>query len=169
MTFRRSRPAAAAVAAALALAAAGATATSAVAAPDVCAKQTNNTIAQLLGCVTLGGVREHQAAFQDIADANGGTRVSGSPGYDESAEYVMDRLSAAGWSVTEQEFEFRTFESLSDSVLERVAPPPAGPLEHSIMSYSGSGDVTAAVSSRAGTRAAAWRRTSPGSRPGTSP
>ena len=146
MTFRRSRPAAAAVAAALALAAAGATATSAVAAPDVCAKQTNNTINQLLGCVTLGGVREHQAAFQDIADENGGTRVSGSPGYDASAQYVMDRLSTAGWSVTQQEFDFRTFESLSDSVLERVAPPPAGPLEHSIMSYSGSGDVTAAVS-----------------------
>ena len=58
----------------------------------------------------------------------------------------MDRLSAAGWTVTQQEFDFRTFESLSDSVLERVAPPPEGPLEHSIMSYSGSGDVTASVS-----------------------
>ena len=58
----------------------------------------------------------------------------------------MDRLSAAGWTVTQQEFDFRTFESLSDSVLERVAPPPVGPLEHSIMSYSGSGDVTASVS-----------------------
>ena len=150
MTFRRSRPAAAAVAAALALAAAGATATSADAAPDVCADQTNNTISKLLGCVTLDGVREHQAAFQDIADAHGGTRVSGSPGYDASAEYVMDRLSAAGWTVTQQAFEFRTFESLSDSVLERVAPPPAGPLEHSIMSYSGSGDVTAAVSTPSG-------------------
>ena len=150
MTFRRSRPAAAAVAAALALAAAGATATSADAAPDVCADQTNNTISKLLGCVTLDGVREHQAAFQDIADAHGGTRVSGSPGYDASADYVMDRLSAAGWTVTQQAFEFRTFESLSDSVLERVAPPPAGPLEHSIMSYSGSGDVTAAVSTPSG-------------------
>ena len=60
------------------------------------------------------------------------------------------RLSAAGWTVTRQEFQFRTFESLSDSVLERVAPPPAGPLEHSIMSYSGSGDVTASVSTPSG-------------------
>ncbi len=58
----------------------------------MCATQTNNTIDKLLDCVTLDGVREHQAAFQAIADANGGTRVSGSPGYDESAEYVMDRL-----------------------------------------------------------------------------
>ena len=31
---------------------------------------TNNTYKKLLGCVTLDGVREHQAAFQAIADAN---------------------------------------------------------------------------------------------------
>ena len=42
----------------------------------------------LLECVTLEGVREHQAAFQEIADDNNGTRVSGSPGYDESVDYV---------------------------------------------------------------------------------
>ncbi|HET6668293.1 MAG TPA: M28 family metallopeptidase, partial [Intrasporangium sp.] len=55
-------------------------------------------------------------------------------------------MEAAGWDVSVQSFDFRTFESLSPSVLERVSPPPAGPLEHIIMSYSGSGDVTAAVS-----------------------
>src|SRR5262245_50726369 len=32
--------------------------------------------------VTLAGIREHQAAFQAIAGANGGTRSSGTPGYD---------------------------------------------------------------------------------------
>ena len=136
MTFRRSRPAAAAVAAALALATAGVTATTADAAPDVCASRTNNSIDKLLDCVTLAGVREHQAAFQEIADANGGTRVSGSPGYDESAEYVMERLEAAGWAVTQQEFSFRTFESLMPSVLEQVAPTPdraARPHDHDLL------------------------------------
>ena len=42
--------------------------------PAACANRVNNTQAKLLECVTLEGVREHQAAFQAIADANGGTR-----------------------------------------------------------------------------------------------
>ena len=119
----------------------------ATAAPaPVCGARTNNTSALLEECVTLAGVREHQAAFQDIADANGSTRVSGSPGYDVSVDYVVDRLHDRGWNVTPQAFEFQTFVSLSPSVLEQVAPAPARALAHSIMSYSGSGDVTAAVS-----------------------
>jgi aminopeptidase Y len=64
-------------------------------------------------------VREHQAAFQEIADDNNGTRVSGSPGYDESVDQLEDRLLAAGWNVTRQAFEFQTFITLSPSVLER--------------------------------------------------
>ncbi|HEU4998609.1 MAG TPA: M28 family metallopeptidase [Lapillicoccus sp.] len=110
-----------------------------------CATRTNNTTAKLQECVTLEGVREHQAAFQAIANANGGTRVSGSPGYDASVDYVVDRLVAAGWNVTRQAFQFQTFISLAPSVLERTQPPPVTPLEHNIMSYSGSGNVTAAV------------------------
>ena len=113
--------------------------------PQSCDTRTNNTFTKLLQCVTLEGVREHQAAFQDIADANNGTRVSGSPGYDASADYVMARLRAAGYDVTEQEFQFQTFISLSPSILEQVAPAPAGPVPNVILSYSGRGDVTAAV------------------------
>jgi hypothetical protein len=60
----------------------------AMAAPAACATRANHTPALLLECVTLEGVREHQAAFQAIADANGGTRLSGTSGYDESVEYV---------------------------------------------------------------------------------
>ncbi len=48
--------------------------------PARCDSRVNNTFDKLLECVTLEGVREHQAAFQAIADANNGTRVSGSPG-----------------------------------------------------------------------------------------
>jgi aminopeptidase Y len=106
----------------------------------------NNTYAKLLECVTLEGARAHQAALQTIADANGGTRVSGSPGYDESVDYAVGVFEAAGYDVTVQEFQFQTFVSLSPSVLQQVAPAPAGPIANNIMSYSGSGDVTAAVS-----------------------
>jgi hypothetical protein len=58
-----------------------------------CENRNNNTIDKLLECVTLDGVREHQAAFQAIADANGDTRVSGRPGYDASVEYVADKAA----------------------------------------------------------------------------
>jgi len=58
----------------------------AAAASSSCDARTNNNAAKLLQCVTLEGVREHQAAFQEIADDNNGTRVSGSPGYDESVD-----------------------------------------------------------------------------------
>ena len=54
---------------------------------QACATRVNATHALLQECVTIEGVREHQAAFQAIADANGGTRAAGTPGYDASLQY----------------------------------------------------------------------------------
>ena len=71
-----------------------------------CDKRVNNTNNKLLECVTLDGVREHQAAFQAIADANGGNRASGTSGYEASVDYVVDRMVAAGYDVTVQVFPF---------------------------------------------------------------
>lgn len=105
----------------------------------------NNTQKKLQECVTLDGVRVHQAALQAIADANNGIRTSGTPGYHESAEYVASKLEAAGYDVTVQEFQFQTFIVLSPTILEQVAPPPTGAIVTNIMTYSGSGDVTASV------------------------
>jgi Zn-dependent M28 family amino/carboxypeptidase len=120
--------------------------TVALANEPACNNRVNDSFVKLLQCVTVEGVREHQAAFQAIADANNGHRTSGTPGYNGSATYVAERMTAAGYLVTIQEFQFQTFISLSPSVLEQISPPPAGPLENNILSYSGSGDVTAAVS-----------------------
>lgn len=116
---------------------------------ESCATRENNTFDKLLQCVTLEGVREHQAALQAIADANSGHRVSGSAGHDQSVEYVFETLANAGYAVTMQEFQFQTFIVQSASVLEQVSPPPAGPVANSILSYSGSGDVTADVTALA--------------------
>ncbi len=110
-----------------------------------CDNRVNNTHAKLLQCVTLEGVREHQAQLQAIADANNGTRVSGSPGFDQSADYAEQVFRDAGYHVTSQVFTFQTFIELSPTVLQQVAPAP-GPIETRVMSYSGSGDVTASVS-----------------------
>ena len=73
---------------------------------QACENRTNNTYRKVLECVTLEGVREHQAAFQAIANANGGNRAAGLPGYTGSVEYVVDKLEAAGWDVTLDEFPF---------------------------------------------------------------
>ena len=69
--------------------------------PAGCDNRTNNTYDKLLGCMTLEGVREHQAALQAIADANGGTRAAATPGYDASVDYVVNTLKAAGWTVVD--------------------------------------------------------------------
>lgn len=42
------------------------------------------------------GVRQDQAAFQQIADAADGNRFAGTPGHEASADYVMEQLRAAG-------------------------------------------------------------------------
>jgi aminopeptidase Y len=150
MRFRLGRSALAATAATALVAVSLATVEASAAPSPGCGSRINNNTAKLQECVTLEGVVEHLQAFQEIANDNGGTRVSGSPGYDESVDYVEDRLLNAGWKVTRQPFQFQTFVSLAPSVLERVQPPPVSPLEHSIMSYSGSGNVTAAVSAPSG-------------------
>lgn len=99
--------------------------------------------------VTLAGIREHQAAFQAIADANDGVRLAGTSGYDESAEYVYDLMVAAGYNVTVQEFEFQLVSDVTPPELAQVSPNAVtytDGVDYATMSYSGSGDVTASVS-----------------------
>ncbi len=113
-----------------------------------CDARVNNTLGKLLECVTLDGVREHQAALQAIADANGGIRTSGTAGYDASVDYVVERMEAAGYDVTVQEFAFNTFVQLGPSALEQVAPvatPYGEGSDYALMSQTDPGDVTALV------------------------
>jgi Zn-dependent M28 family amino/carboxypeptidase len=145
---RRSRIAVAGTAGVLALAGSVVAALPAGAAGgNGCDHRTNNTVAKLTDCVTLEGVMEHLEAFQGIADANGDTRASGTPGYTASADYVEHRLEDAGWTVTRQSFEFPYFQQAS-SAFARVAPtatPYVEGTDYAVATYSGSGDVTAAV------------------------
>ncbi len=115
----------------------------AAAAPDP-----NKVSAELRQDVQVGGIRHHQQALQDIATLNGGTRASGTPGYDASAAYVMRRLERAGYRPRLQEFSFKLFSELAPAQLHRVSPDPrtyADPDEFTIMDYSGSGEVTAPI------------------------
>ena len=87
------------------------------------------------------GVREHQAALQAIADANGGTRAAGTDGYTGSVDYVVDTLEAAGWTVTLDEFPFMFF---PPAVLEQLTPV-AATYETGVFTASGFGEVTGNV------------------------
>lgn len=107
---------------------------------------TNNTSKKLRSAVSAEGILEHLQALQAIADANGGTRVSGTPGYNQSVEYAMGVFTAAGYTVTKQDFTFQTFIELPGTTLQRVTPGPVTTIPTTISSYSGSGDLTAAVS-----------------------
>ena len=100
---------------------------------------------KLRQAVTVGGIMEHERAFQSIADANGDTRASGTPGYDASAAYVASKLGAAGYKVTVQPFTFAFFQETGPSTFERVSPDPRlyeRGAEYDVMEYSGAGDVT---------------------------
>lgn len=116
--------------------------------PASCETRNNNTISKLLECVTVEGVREHQAAFQAIADANGGNRFSGLPGFDASVAYVVQRMTAAGYNVSTQPFEYLAFTPLGPSTLQQTAPGSVAYVEgvdFQVMDQSDPGNVTAAV------------------------
>ncbi|MEE9473736.1 MAG: M28 family peptidase, partial [Acidimicrobiia bacterium] len=97
---------------------------------------------ELREAVTVEGVRVHQLAFQAIADANSGTRASGTPGYDASADYVADLMEGAGYDVTIQEFEFPLFQLLGTPLFTQATPVPTSYVDQTdfdVMRYSGSG------------------------------
>ena len=116
-------------------------ASSSTAAPSVNSKQ-------LRDAVNVGGVRDHMAALQAIADANGGTRASSTPGYDASLQYVKGQLDATGYfTTTVQPFLYDVFRELAPAEMERVSPNPrvydneGDDAEVVTMDYSGNGDV----------------------------
>jgi Zn-dependent M28 family amino/carboxypeptidase len=91
--------------------------------------------------VTVNGILQHERAFQTIANLNGGTRASGTPGYRASVDYVKARLQRAGYRVTEQQFTFPFFRDLAPAELSQVSPE-ARDYETGTFQYSGSGEVT---------------------------
>lgn len=91
---------------------------------DGCDNRTNNTYSKLLQCVTVDGVREHQAQLQKIAEASDdpfypGTRAAGTDGYADSVDYVAGQLRDAGYQVTFDEFQF---EFAFPALLQQLTP-----------------------------------------------
>ncbi|WP_029118198.1 M28 family metallopeptidase [Mycobacterium sp. URHB0044] len=57
--------------------------------------------------LSVDAMMAHLTKLQEIADANGGNRALGSPGYDASVEYVAKTLRDNGFDVKTDEFEVR--------------------------------------------------------------
>jgi Zn-dependent M28 family amino/carboxypeptidase len=113
-----------------------------------CDRRNNNTYQKILECIRTDQVRAHQSAFQAIADANGGNRFSGNPGYDASVDYVVDKLDAAGYDVDVQTFDYLAFAVIGPSALQQTAPGMVTYVlgtDFDVIDQSDGGDVTAAV------------------------
>jgi Zn-dependent M28 family amino/carboxypeptidase len=114
--------------------------------PPVASGQTDTS--KLREHVRVKAIVRHLEAFEAIADANGGMRASGTPGYDASVAYVVPWLEDKGYQVTLQTFEFPYYQELAPGQLGRVAPTAQTYVEGAdfdVMTYSGSGDVRANV------------------------
>ncbi|MET0999849.1 MAG: M28 family metallopeptidase [Marmoricola sp.] len=144
--FKHARSTTAAIAA-LSAAALITTSTGAVAKPPP-SKDPSKSSRDFRKAVTVRGITQHLDALQKVADANGGTRASGTPGYGASKDYVVKKLRAAGYRPTVQTFPFDYFKENAPATMERTAPTPktySTPADFSTMTFSGSGGVTAAV------------------------
>jgi len=113
--------------------------------PAQCATQPNDTPEQLLECMTPAGVRVHLQQLMAIAQANRGTRMAGTAGYDASIAYARKVLSEAGYRVTVQPFKF-PLSRIHGSSLGESGQAGADSIPHQVADYSGSADVTALVS-----------------------
>ena len=120
------------------------TAVSAAAAPD--------PVLKAAGTVRPEAVMRQLRDLQRIADAEGGTRASGTPGYAVSRDQLVARLKSAGYRPVVQPFAFPFYREKSTASFERLGASPrkyrptppdgASTGEFATMAYSGAGEVT---------------------------
>jgi Zn-dependent M28 family amino/carboxypeptidase len=72
--------------------------------------------------VTVEGITEHQLALQHIADMNGGTRSTRTPGYTASAAYVKATLEKAGYDAHYEMFNMPEWQENAPPVLQQISP-----------------------------------------------
>ena len=77
--------------------------------PMVEGKAAREFATELRRAVTVDAMVGHLAELQEIADANGGTRAVGTPGFDASVDYVAGVLRDSG-------FDVQTPESLVEAI-----------------------------------------------------
>ena len=68
---------------------------------------------ELREAVELEELLDTLEELEEIADDNAGTRASGTPGYAESVEFLIDELRGEHYRVTVQNFPFAFFQELA--------------------------------------------------------
>ncbi|WP_329398849.1 M28 family metallopeptidase [Streptomyces melanogenes] len=86
-------------------------------------KQAERLARKLVSQASGESAYRHLERFQKIADANGGNRAAGTPGYDASAAYVYGQLKSAGYDVSYQDFDIYESKTLREK-LTVVSPQP---------------------------------------------
>ncbi|MET1062719.1 MAG: M28 family metallopeptidase [Aeromicrobium sp.] len=99
---------------------------------------------KLTKAVTVNGQLKTLRQLQVIANRNGGNRASGLPGHEASVAYIAAQLKKSGYKVTKQTFTFPFSRDLEPATLTQLTPEERT-IETQAMDYSGSGDVTGAV------------------------
>ena len=82
----------------------------------------SDSSAKLERAVTLRGIVEHQRALQHIADMNGGTRHTETPGYTASVAYVRERMRRAGLDVEVTQFNMPEWREAAPPVFQQLGP-----------------------------------------------
>jgi Zn-dependent M28 family amino/carboxypeptidase len=77
---------------------------------------------KLRQAVTVEGILEHERALQNIADMNGGSRHSLTPGYTASVAYVKATMAKAGYNVREIQFNMPFWRENSPPLLQQTSP-----------------------------------------------
>ncbi|GLV84512.1 peptidase M28 [Streptomyces lavendulae subsp. lavendulae] len=78
--------------------------------------------------IDVAAVQAHLTQFNTIASQNGGNRRAGSGGHTQSLAYIKGRLTAAGYTVTEQSCTSCTYPSNN-----LIADWPGGPDDQTVM------------------------------------
>ncbi|HEX2284328.1 MAG TPA: M28 family peptidase [Mycobacterium sp.] len=73
--------------------------------PEPTSGPSGDVATELAGKVSVDGMYTHLRKFQEIADANNGSRAKGTPGYDDTVDYVVQFLRDKGFDVQTPEFE----------------------------------------------------------------
>ena len=99
---------------------------------------------ELRGRLSVEAMVAHLAKLQDIADAHGGNRAVGTPGYDASVDYVVEVLRGQGFDVQTPELQTRYFEPGEAALTVGGAEVKANPLQFTVGTPGVSGPLIAA-------------------------
>jgi Zn-dependent M28 family amino/carboxypeptidase len=90
--------------------------------PAALAKPPDVNSDKLERAVTVEGILEHERALQNIANLNGGTRHTETPGYLASVAYVKARMEAAGLDVSITQFNMPEWRETAPPIFQQLTP-----------------------------------------------